>query len=330
MRRKNLMRERITGMLVGMLLAVLPAAQGAERVVVEATLVRVNERIITISDFTERIREELAQAPTPPNNEELREFAEMLLNEMVSELVLLERATEKRLKVEDEAVNRALDNLREENNLQNDEDWERALESAGLTVESLRERYRRQILLQRAVQGEIRPVEITEEELRRQYELEKERFRVPAKFELQQIFLPEDESSRTEIMRRAQGIVDRARAGADLKAEATLAGSQLQDLGEIPVEDCRPELRNALDTLADGGITDPLTVAGGVQIVRLVERIPAGYEPFEEVVDRIRRERSAESYEGQTRGLVEKLKQQYLVEVHREYLDNVFANLGGA
>jgi parvulin-like peptidyl-prolyl isomerase len=308
----------------------VPAAVSAERVVVEATLVRVNERIVTVSDFTERIRQELAQMPTPPSNEQLREFTEMLLDEMVSELVLLERATEKRLTVDDEAVDRALDNLREENNLQDDEEWEMALASAGLTVESLRERYRRQILLQRAVQGEIRPVEITEEELRRQYELEKEKYRVPAKVELQQVFLPQDEGSSGELTRRARGIVERVRAGADLKAEATLAGSQLQDLGAIPVADCRPDLRNALDSLDDGEITDPLTVAGGVQIVRLVERIPAGYEPFDEVVERIRRERSAASYEGQTRGLVEKLKQQYLVEVHREYLDNVFANLGGA
>jgi parvulin-like peptidyl-prolyl isomerase len=323
------MRERITGILVGMLFMV-PASHGAERVVVEATLVRVNERIVTTSDFTARIRQELAQMPTPPNNEELREFTEMLLEEMVSELVLLERATEKRLTVDDEAVDRALDSLREENNLQDDEDWEKALQSAGLSVETLRERYRRQMLLQRAVQGEIRPVEITEEELRRQYEAEKEKYRVPAKVELQQIFLPQDKSGPGELSRRAQGIVDRTRAGADLKAEATLAGSQLQDLGAIPVGDCRPELRNALELLDDGEVTDPLAVAGGVQIVRLVKRIPAGYQPFDEVVDRIRRQRSAESYEGQTKGLVEKLKQQYLVEVHREYLENVFANLGGA
>jgi hypothetical protein len=44
----------------------------------------------------------------------------------------------------------------------------------------------------------------------------------------------------------------------------------------------------------------------------------------------LRRQRSAEAYENQTRGLVEKLKQDYLVEVHEEYLDLVYANLGGA
>lgn len=329
MRRNNLMRERIIGTLLGLLL-IVPAVRSAERVTVEGILVRVNERIVTISDFTDRVRQDLAQMPTPLSNEELREFTDMLLEEMVSELVLMERATEKRLTIEDAAVDQALEGLREENNLQDDEAWEQALASAGLTIEALRARYRRQMLLQRTVQGEVRPVEITQEELRQYYELEKEKYSVPAKVELQQIFLPDDGSSSLGLMRRAQGIVDRTRAGADLKAEATLAGSELQDLGAIPADDCRPELKGALEPLSDGELADPLTVAGGVQIVRLVKRIPAGYLPFEEVEDGIRRERSAESYEAQTRGLVDKLKQRYLVEVHREYLDIVFASLGGA
>ncbi|MEJ2582153.1 MAG: peptidylprolyl isomerase [Acidobacteriota bacterium] len=199
-----------------------------------------------------------------------------------------------------------------------------------MSVEALRERYRRTITVQRAVQGEVRPIEITEQELKQQYELEKEKFRVPAMVELEQVFLTSDEAEAADLNRRAQGLVQRVRDGADLKAEATLAGSELQELGQIPVDDCRPDLKRALEPLEEGGVADPLSVPGGVQIVRLVQRIPAGYQPFDEVVEQLRRERSAESYEGQTQGLVQKLRQQYLVEVHREYLDIVFANLGGA
>ena len=323
------MRERVIAVLIGSLLTFL-VAHGADRVVVEGVLVRVNERIVTISDFTERIRQELTQMPTQPNNEELQQFTEMLLEEMVSELVLLERAQEKRLNIEDAQVDQALENLRKENNLEDDEAWEQALASAGMTVEALRERYYRQMLLQRAVQGEVRPVEITEEELRQQYELDKENFRVPAKVNLEQVYLAESGSNSAELDRRARGIVDRVRSGADFRAEATLAGAELQELGAIPADDCRPELKQALEPLSDGDVTDPLSITGGVQIVRLVERIPAGYQPFEEVVDEIRRQHSAATYESQTRGLVEKLKSQYLVEVPREYLDVVFASLGGA
>jgi parvulin-like peptidyl-prolyl isomerase len=124
-------------------------------------------------------------------------------------------------------------------------------------------------------------------------------------------------------------MVARVRDGADLKAEATLAGSQLQELGAIPVEDCRPQLKAALADLEDGGVTDPLPVPGGVQIIRLVQTIPAGYQPFSEVSTDIRRQVSAESYEGQTRGLVEKLKKEYLVKVYEDRLAIVYGNLGG-
>jgi hypothetical protein len=192
----------------------------------------------------------------------------------------------------------------------------------------LRERYRKNILLQRTVQGEVRPVEITEEELRATYEQHKDRYRIPAKVELEQVFLSDETEGGGSSVGIAQGLVSRVRGGADLKAEATLAGAELQDLGAIPLEDCRPDLQSAIDGLEDGEVTDPLTVPGGIQVIRLVRRVPAGYEAFEDVVEQLRRERSAESYEEQTRGLVERLRSEYLVEVHEEHLPLVYRSLG--
>ena len=308
----------------------VPAA--GERVVLEGALVRVNDRVVTVSDFAERLQQELTQVPEPPAGEELHQFAEMLLGEIINELVLMERASEKRVVVEDGMIDGAMTNLREENNLQDDEEWRQALESSGITEEQLRERYRRTILLQRTVQSEVRPVEITEEELRRQYEQDKERYRVPAKVELEQLFFEESAGNveRDQLLQRARGLVGRVRDGADLRAEATLAGVEIQELGKIPVEDCRPDLAEALQSLENGGLADPLLVPGGVQVIRLVQRIPEGYQPFDEVVTELRRQRSAETYESQTRGLVERLKQEYLVEVHQDRLATILDNLGGA
>ncbi len=323
------MRSLAKTFLVAMV-AFAAAASAAEKMLVEGILVRVNDRIITVSDFAQRVRTELSQFPEPPSEAEARQFVEMLLQEVVNELVLLERATEKRLTVEEGMVDQAIANLREENNLLEDEAWEQAVQSSGLTLEDLRERYRRNILLQRAVQGEVRPVEITMEELKTEYEQTKEQFRIPAKVELEQVFLTAEGSTDAELMNRARGMVGRVREGADLRAEATLAGAELQNLGAIPVADCRPDLTAALQSIDDGDLTDPLLVPGGVQIIRLVARIPAGYQSFEEVAPELRRRRSAESYENQTRGLVEKLRQDYLVEVNEEYLDLVFPRPGGA
>ncbi|MEJ2190519.1 MAG: SurA N-terminal domain-containing protein [Acidobacteriota bacterium] len=320
----------LTALAAILIAATLPAM--GERVVLEGPLVRVNDQVITDSDFAKRLRQELSQIPAQPTGEELEQFAENLLNGLVDELVLSELASQKHVEVEDSMVDNAIASLREDNGLQDDEAWQQALESSGITEEQLRERYRRNIKLQRTVQSEVRPVEVTEEELRRQYENEKERFAVPEKVVLEQLFFEESPggADHQQVLRRATGLVERVRDGADLKAEATLAGVELQELGAIPVEDCRPDLAAALDGLEAGGITDPLPVPGGVQVVDLVERIPAGYQPFDEVVDQLRRQRAAEDYESQTKGLVERLKEEYIVVVHPERIPAILAGLTGA
>jgi parvulin-like peptidyl-prolyl isomerase len=244
-------------------------------------------------------------------------------------MILLERADEKRITVDDEMLDNAIANLREENDLQDDEMFEQALQSAGLTVQALRERYRRSILIQRAAQSEINPTEITGEELLQRYEADKERYRVPAKVELEQLFFPvaADGSDRESVLQRARGLVERVRSGNDMRAEATLAGIQVQDLGAIPEADLRPELRAVLQELEEGGITDPLDTGGGLQVIRLVRRIPAGFQQFEEVKESIRRQMSLESYEQQTRGVVERLRGEYLVVIHEDRLSQFLESI---
>lgn len=307
------------------------AGAAAERQVLEAILVRVNDRVVTVSEFRDRLEQELAQRPRELTQEELDQFVEAYFDTLVDELVLLERAQEKRMTVEDAQLDEAIRGLREENNLVDDEAFEAALASVGLTEEALRERYRTTMTVQRTVQSEIKPTEITAEEVRVRYEERRESFKVPAKVVLEQLFLPtaEDGSDRQAVQARARGLVERVRGGADLRAEATLAGAELQELGAIPLEDLRDELRAQLEGLEEGGVTDPTAVPGGYQVLRLVSREPAGYRPFEEVEEMVRRQLSQDRFQEQTQGLVDRLKKEYLVEVHRELLPIALTGITG-
>ena len=266
---------------IATVLAVSSVAWGGERQVVEAILVRVNDRIVTISDFRERLEVELSQLPSRPEGEELDRIAHQFFQTQVDELILLERAREKKLTVDDEMVDKAIAELREQNQLQDDAAFKAALAGAGLTEQALRDRYRHNMLLQRAVQSEVKQTEVTEEELRQRYEANKEQYRVPAKVELEQVFLPvaDDGSDRRQVMQTAQGLVERVRGGADLRAEATLAGAEIQELGAIPETDLRVELQEILAPLSDNGLSDPLETAGGVQVVPVgaadPRRVPA-------------------------------------------------------
>jgi parvulin-like peptidyl-prolyl isomerase len=306
------------------------AAQG--RSVVESILVRVNDRIVTTSDFRKRLEMELSQPGAPTEREAIRQFARRLFEEIVNEMILLERAEEKRLSIDDEMVDRQIAALREENNLQDDRQFEEALRGAGLTVQQLRDRYRQSMLLTRVAQSEVTPTQLTEEEVRQRYEANREDYRIPEKVELEQVFFPvaADGADRSQVVGRARGLVTRVRDGNDLRAEATLAGVEMQELGAIPVRDLRPDLLAAIEGLQEGGVTDPLETAGGVQVIRLVRRVPSSYQPFEEVREAIRRQISAERYEQQTRGVVERLKEDYLVEVHEERLVALLDQITGA
>ena len=323
-------RTRVLPGLVGLAIALAATlATAGERVVLEAIMVRVNDRVVTVTDFRERLRQELSQIPEPPTGSDLTAYATGLFGTVVDEMVLLERAQEKRVQVEDEAVDSAIAALREENNLLDDAAFKQALATAGLTEETLRQRYRQNLLLSRVVQSEVKPAEITEEELRQTYETDKARFAVPAKLMLEQLSFAtaDDGSDRDQVVQRARGLVERVGQGSDLVAEATLAGVEVQELGAIPTADLRSELISALEGVPEGGLTAPLEYPGGVQVLRLVRQIPAGFQPFEEVREELRRKRSQEMYQDQTRGLVDRLKQDFLVEAHPELLERALSGL---
>jgi parvulin-like peptidyl-prolyl isomerase len=295
----------------------------AERETLETILVRVNDRIVTVNDFKIRLRQELAQINPVPTGKELRDYTEGLFQTIVDEMLLLERADDRRIQVDDKSVDASIDGLREQNDLMDDAAWAAALESSGMEIDELRERYRQTILLSRTVQSEIRPTEITEEEVRIKYEEDKNLYKVPAKVELEQLFFPvaEDGSNQAEVVRVARGLVTRVSEGSDLQAEATLAGVEVQELGSIPLADLRGDLRAALDGVEDGGFTEPLVTAGGVQVIHLAQRISEGYQSFDEVEEDIKRRMGNTSYQEQSRGFVERLREEYLVTIDQKQLD---------
>ena len=295
----------------------------AERETLETILVRVNDRIVTVNDFKIRLRQELAQINPVPTGKDLRDYTEGLFQTIVDEMLLLERADDRRIQVDDKSVDASIDGLREQNDLMDDEAWAAALESSGMEIDELRERYRQTILLSRTVQSEIRPTEITEEEVRIKYEEDKNLYEVPAKVELEQLFFPvaEDGSNQAEVVRVARGLVTRVSEGSDLQAEATLAGVEVQELGSIPLADLRGDLRAALDGVEDGGFTEPLVTAGGVQVIHVVKRISEGYQPFDEVEEDIKRRMGNTSYQEQSQGFVKRLREEYLVTIDQKQLD---------
>jgi peptidyl-prolyl cis-trans isomerase D len=93
---------------------------------------------------------------------------------------------------------------------------------------------------------------------------------------------------------KAQGLLNQLRGGADF---ATLAkkssddpGSATRggDLGFLTREQLVPEFANAAFALPIGQLSDLVKTSYGYHIIKVMEKRPAGYKPFEDVRDQIR------------------------------------------
>lgn len=304
-----------------LLCLVVAAPLAAEKKLLEAIVVRVNERILTVSDLRQRAVERAAETGKKLTPEDVPIF----LQEAVDELCLLERAAELKIEVDRADVEHAVAQLKEQNRIADDKAFDELLANLGLTRAQLEERLKATITINRTLQKELGQLPITEEELRSRYEQEKERFAIPEKVHLEHVLfaIKPDGSNRQTQLERAQRFVAAVRAGGDfaqlVAEEAKNGDASGGDLGEIAVPDLRDEVAAAVRDLKPGQTSDPFFIPAGVHVVRVKERIPPSYKPFAQVVEQLRLEEMDRRYREKLRSVVDNLKTRYVVEVHPEY-----------
>ncbi|HUK12219.1 MAG TPA: peptidyl-prolyl cis-trans isomerase [Thermoanaerobaculaceae bacterium] len=303
-------------------LAVAAAATAADRRLIEGIVVRVNDRILTTDDIRQRAAERAAETgiAVPP-----AAYPE-LIQEAADELCLLERAAELKLEVGNDEVAAAVANLREQNHVADDAAFEKSLRQMGITLDQLKSRVRDTILVNRILSKEVGSLPVTDEELRQRYEREKEVYRIPERVHLEHLVLPlaADRSDEAAKLSEAKRVIAAARAGGDFKAlvrqQVNAGGASGGDLGVVAITDLRPEVAAAVAALKPGEISEPFESSAGVHVVRLVERIPPAYKPFDEVEKDLRERELAERYRSHLSSVVEELKKRYVVEVHPDLM----------
>ena len=295
-------------------------AATAEPKLVEGIVARVNDRIITTQDMRDRIRERAAEtgAPVPPD------AIPALIQEAADELVLVERATELKLEVDEKEIDATVAQIKATNHITDDKAFAEQLARMGITMTQLRDRLRVGALVQKVMTKELGTFNITEEELRQRYEREKNLFLTPATIHLEHIVytVPADAADSGSVMERARRLVAAARAGGDfaalVKGEVAAGGASGGDLGSLALDDLRPEVRTAAESLADGAVSEPFTSPAGIHVVHVLGRTAAAPKPFEAVKDELRDREMSERYRGRLKDVVEQLKKRCVVEIHPE------------
>jgi peptidyl-prolyl cis-trans isomerase SurA len=321
------------------LLAPAPAAAGGAQskgVVVEEIIARVNNQVVTLSDYqkaAQGLEQEVAQdCPncTPDRIQALvKERQKNLLRDMIDQQLLIERAKDMNISVETDLIKR-LDETRKQNNLASMEDLEKAVESQGIAWEDYRTQIRNGLSTQEVIRREVGGrMDIGSDEVRQFYEAHKEQFNRPEEVALAEIFLSTEGKSPEEIAAvrtRAEDLRNRVVKGEDFAelAKRYSGGSTAQQAGELGVFErgqLAKQLEDAVFPMEKGQITEVIQTKTGFEILKVLDHYQAGLQPLDKVEGEITNHLYREKMEPALRSYLAQLREESYVMVKPGYTD---------
>jgi peptidyl-prolyl cis-trans isomerase SurA len=259
----------------------------------------VNNEVITLHELNKKFKE--VTGFTPEDMMQRDERALPGVRKQVIELMIDERITDAKIreldiKVTQREINEAVEAVKAENRLTQEELLAR-LQKDGISWEKYLDKLKKELERQRLIHTEIRSkILISEDRIKRYYEEHKDQYTTDAKVHLAGIFLvnkdPKDEKEMESIIRKGEEIQKSLRKGesfADLakKHSDGPGADEGGDLGVFSSSKIEPELRKIVEPLAPGELSDLIVRSNGVQILKLISKEGGTRMPLEEVRDAI-------------------------------------------
>ena len=299
----------------------------------EGIVVRVGDRIITRTQYERRLRERLMEidqsSPKERVDAEKAELRKNLVNELISELLIRDRADRLGITVSDKELKDAIDRLKQQYNISNDEQFNESLKASGLTRADMEARLRETIMTNKVFSRELRSrSDLTDKELRERYDREKERYRLPERAHLREIVIlkPDNAAKLEEARTRATEVAAAARKpGTDFSNIAsTMSESGTRDkagdLGEVAKGDLVAELDTAVFNAQPGAIIGPVETKSAWHIMKVEQRLPSEVPAFESVKEKLRQAMDDETFQRDYKAYIDKLRKDAFIEIHEEMI----------
>lgn len=270
-------------------------AQEGELRVVDEVIAQVNEDVITLSmlkrETAERI-EALKQNGMSEQQatEEVTKRQAELIAALVNEQLLMQKGKELELSNDVEAeVNRRMLDVAKEQGITTIEKLDQAMRESGMDPAATRQHLRIEFMKQAVIQQEVdRKIFLgfTLDELNKYFQANQAKFIKPESVVLSEIFLSFAGKNEADVKARATELVTQLRAGADFGALAA-ANSERESsgvrtapqnrgkVGRFEVPNLREDIAAGVRNVKVGGVSDPLRLGDGFQILRVDERTPA-------------------------------------------------------
>ncbi|MBN2383469.1 peptidylprolyl isomerase [bacterium] len=285
----------LTGLIIW--LGLIPGLLLAKEI--DRVLAVVNDEIITLSELEDRKQKLIAEMTHMVNpgelNAKIEEVEEQTLQMMIEEMLILQKANEMGLEIDEQAVNNALDNVMSANKLTSREELDQALRTEGMSLEEYTDLIKNQLKIFRVQNYEIKSkVRIIESELQDFYQAHPDFYIEKKQYHVRHILVQITSlRSDAETRQQAELIYQKLEDGLDF---CTLAqelsddptGQDCGDLGTIEENALLPEFVTTLASLKPSQYSRPFQTRFGYHIVQLIEIIGGAQLPFEEVKDQIK------------------------------------------
>ena len=273
-------------------------------------IAKVNGAVITRRDFQVVYRQAVdrhAREGNPVDEAHIAALRQSVIRQLVDEELLFQESFRQGIEVPPEAVDAAFAAARAR--FEEDPGFAQELAQRYMNEAQFRGMLHRQLAIERLLEGAVGPeVVVTEEEVRRYYETNPNRFQVPEAIHLRHILVRRTESGggdrQAAARRKIELIKEQLDRGVDFAALAEqhseeALGAQGGDLGYVQRGEMLPSLEAAAFGLRVGEVSPVVATDYGFHLLKLIDRRPAATTPLEkarpgirETLLRIKRDRA--------------------------------------
>lgn len=317
---------------------------GVRAEILEQILVKVNGEVLTKTELEQRqtryLRDRTDINPAASENDLKRVIAEVtpqILVEAVDEMLLVQRGRELGQTMTDEQFRTTLENLKKDNNITTDEQFQAALRQEGMTLEDLRKMFERQTLISRVEQQEVMSkITVTEDEARDYFAKHPDDFKTQPGITLREILIevPEEKGGVSvgkdeEAKARAEALRARALKGESfekLAADNSEAPSKANGglVGPVSRDDLNPAFQKLIDPLKPGQLTEIVRSRQGWQFFKLESRTESDRLTFDQARGQIADRIGSEKRAGELEKYLAKLREQAIIEWKNDELKKAY------
>jgi peptidyl-prolyl cis-trans isomerase SurA len=314
------------------LTAAIPQAE-----ILEQILVKVNGEIFTKTELEARQVAVLRQRgqqidlKSDQGNAQLRkaldEITPQIIVDVIDDMVVVQRGKELGYKLSDDQFKTALDSIKRENKIENDEQLQSALKQENMTMADLRRNLERTMISARVEQNEVLGrVGVSEEEARKYYDSHLGEFTAPPTVTLREILAAIPTNAKgvnvaadDAAKEKAEQIRARVVAGesfeklaADLSDAPSRANAGL--VGPVSTKDLSPDLQKLIEAMKPGDVGQPLRTQRGYLLLKLESSSGAQTMPFEQAREQISERVFTDKRQAELRKYLDKLRSEAIIE----------------